>query len=627
MSATAVPMRLALVGNPNSGKTALFNQLTGSRQKVANYAGVTVERKEGRLVAPSGRQYAVLDLPGAYSLHPASLDEAIARDVCRGFYPGEPAPDALVCVIDATNLRLHLRFVLEVREIGKPMIVALNMADAARRRGIQIDVDALQRELGVPVIETVAVRRGGATALVEALDRFDIATAPPRKRLAAHDHDGDVEMEALHAETRRLLSLAVTMPRRTARIDDALDRWLLHPVFGLMALAVVMFLIFQAVYAWATPMMDAIEAVTGWLGAQVGSALPEGPLNSLLVDGIIAGVGGVIVFLPQILILFAFILALEESGYLPRAAFLLDRMMAAAGLSGRSFIPLLSSFACAIPGIMATRSIQDPRDRLATILVAPLMTCSARLPVYALLIGAFIPQQQVWGVFNLQGLVLFALYMAGILSALVVSWVMKKWRRDKSEHPLLLELPSYRLPHPRDLLIGLYERAMIFLKRVGGIILALTVLLWFLLSFPAAPADAVGPAIDYSFAGRIGHAMTAIFAPIGFNWQICIALIPGMAAREVAVSSLATVYALSAADDEAAAQALSPLIADGWSLATALSLLVWFIYAPQCISTLATIRRETNSWKHVAISAGYLFALAYLASLVTYQVAVALGAG
>ncbi|TKR33059.1 ferrous iron transport protein B [Luteimonas gilva] len=629
MSAAAVPLRLALVGNPNSGKTALFNLLTGSRQKVANYAGVTVERKEGRLVAPSGRQYAILDLPGAYSLHPASLDEAIARDVCRGFYPGEPAPDALVCVVDATNLRLHLRFVLELREIGKPMVVALNMADAARRRGIEIDIAALQRELGVPVVETVAVRRGGAKALVEALDWMGADAQPPQKKLSERHGAaaGAEEAQDLHAETRRLLSLAVTMPRRTARIDDALDRWLLHPVFGLLALAAVMFLIFQAVYAWATPMMDAIDAGTAALGAWVSTTLPEGPLNSLLADGIIAGVGGVIVFLPQILILFAFILALEESGYLPRAAFLLDRMMAAAGLSGRSFIPLLSSFACAIPGIMATRSIQDPRDRLATIMVAPLMTCSARLPVYALLIGAFIPQQKVWGVFNLQGLVLFALYMAGILSALMVSWVMKKWRRDKSEHALLLELPSYRLPHPRDLLIGLYERAMIFLKRVGGIILALTILLWFLLSFPAAPPDAVGPAIDYSFAGRIGHAMTAVFAPVGFNWQICIALIPGLAAREVAVSSLATVYALSAANDEAAAQALSPLIANGWSLATALSLLVWFIYAPQCISTLATIRRETNSWKQVAISAGYLFGLAYLASFVTYQVAVALGAG
>ncbi|MEQ4575486.1 MAG: ferrous iron transport protein B [Gammaproteobacteria bacterium] len=616
---SASTLRLALVGNPNCGKTALFNQLTGSKQKVANYAGVTVERKEGHFRAPSGREFAVLDLPGAYSLQPASLDEAVSRDVIRGFYPGEPAPDVLVCVVDATNLRLHLRFALELRELGRPMVVALNMMDAARRRGIVVDRLALERALGVPVVETVAVRRNGAHALVEMLDGLSPAQSAPQVEPPA---DGNY-----HAMVRGILAEAVTMPSRTSRVDDALDRWLLHPVFGLVSLAVVMFLIFQAVYAWATPLMDLIDAGTSALGGWVGGVLPEGPLNSLLVDGVIAGVGGVIVFLPQILILFAFILALEESGYLPRAAFLLDRLMASAGLSGRSFIPLLSSFACAVPGIMSTRSIQDPRDRLATILVAPLMTCSARLPVYALLIGAFIPQKTVWGVFNQQGLVLFGLYAAGIASALLVSWTMKKWRRDKGEHPLLLELPSYRLPHPRDLALGLWERAMIFLKRVGGIILALTILLWFLLSFPGAPPDATLPAIDYSFAGRIGHAMAVVFAPLGFNWQICIALIPGMAAREVAVSSLATVYALSAADDDAAAQALSPLIHDGWSLATALSLLVWYIYAPMCISTLATIKRETNSWKQMAYAATYLFAMAYLASLVTYQVAKALGAG
>ena len=612
--------RLALVGNPNSGKTALFNQLTGSRQKVANYTGVTVERKEGRMRGPSGREYAVLDLPGAYSLQPASLDEAITRDLCRGFYPGEAAPDALVCVVDATNLRLHLRFALEVRELGKPMIVALNMVDAARRRGIEIDVPALEKALGVPVVETIAVRRNGAKALVERID----ALVP---QLASLPVQAPVADEDLHAQVRDILATAVRMPARTAKIDDALDRWLLHPVFGLLTLAVVMFLIFQAVYAWATPLMDGIEAAFAWLGPVVAAALPEGPLSSLLVDGIIAGVGGVLVFLPQILILFAFILALEESGYLPRAAFLLDRMMAAAGLSGRSFIPLLSSFACAVPGIMSTRSIQDPRDRLATILVAPLMTCSARLPVYALLIGAFIPAKTVWGMFNQQGLVLFGLYLAGILSALVMSWTMKKFRRDKSEHPLMLELPSYRVPHPRDLLVGLYERAMIFLKRVGGIILALTILLWFLLSFPGAPENATMPAIDYSYAGQLGHWMAVIFAPLGFNWQICIALIPGMGAREVAVSSLATIYALSAADDDAAIQALTPVISDGWTLATGLSLMVWFIYAPMCISTLATIKRETNSWKQMAFATVYLFGAAYLAALVTYQLAVALGAG
>ena len=619
MSAPAT-LRIALVGNPNSGKTALFNQLTGSRQKVANYTGVTVERKEGRLRAPSGREFAVLDLPGAYSLQPASLDEAITRDLCRGFYPGEAAPDVLLCVIDATNLRLHLRFALELRELGKPMIVALNMVDAAERRGIQIDVPALEQALGVPVVETVAVRRNGAHALVERLDAMVPHLDAPRVAAVAGEAD-------YHAQVRGILSAAVSMPTRTAKIDDALDRWLLHPVFGLMTLIVVMFLIFQAVFAWATPMMDGIEAAFGWLGEVVGANLPPGPLTSLLTDGIIAGVGGVVVFLPQILILFAFILALEESGYLPRAAFLLDRMMASAGLSGRSFIPLLSSFACAVPGIMATRSIQDPRDRLATILVAPLMTCSARLPVYALLIGAFIPQKTLWGFVSQQGLILFALYAAGIFSALVMSWVMKKWRRDKSEHPLMLELPSYRIPHPRDLAVGLYERGMIFLKRVGGIILALTILLWVLLSFPGAPENATMPAIDYSFAGQIGHAMAVFFAPLGFNWQICIALIPGMGAREVAVSSLATIYALSAADDDAAIQALTPVVANGWSLATGLSLLVWFIYAPMCISTLATIKRETNSWKQVGFATFYLFAAAYVAALVTYQVTVALGGG
>jgi ferrous iron transport protein B len=633
MSEAAIkPLRLALVGNPNCGKTALFNLLTGSRQKVANYAGVTVERKEGRLQTPAGRRLTLLDLPGAYSFHAASLDEAVTRDICRGFYPGEPAPDLLVCVVDATNLRLHLRFALEVRELGKPMVLAVNMMDAAKRRGIEIDLDALQRELGVPVVETVAVRRDGGRALLAQLDAMADRLHPPERRMPDHADAATRIEDALHAETRRLLELAVRMPERTARVDDALDRWLLHPVAGLLTLAVVMFLIFQAVYAWATPMMDAIEAGTGWLGGLVGSSMPEGPLKSLVTDGIIAGLGGVIIFLPQILILFAFILALEESGYLPRAAFLLDRLMFKAGLSGRSFIPLLSSFACAVPGIMATRSIQDPRDRIATILVAPLMTCSARLPVYALLIAAFIPNREVGGLFNLQGLVLFGLYVAAILSALLVATAMKRWRRwkssgDSGEHALLLELPSYRMPHPRDLLIGLWERAVIFLKRVGGIILALTILLWFLLNFPGPPADAVGPAIDYSFAGRIGHAMTAVFSPLGFNWQICIALIPGLAAREVAVSSLATVYALSAADDAAAADALTPLLAQDWSLATALSLLVWYIYAPMCISTLATIKRETNSWKQMGFATFYLFALAYLASLLTYQVAVALGAG
>ncbi|HVH35329.1 ferrous iron transport protein B [Tahibacter sp. UC22_41] len=614
MSTAETALRIALVGNPNCGKTALFNLLTGSRQKVANYAGVTVERKQGRYVAPSGRVVDLLDLPGAYSLDAASPDEAITRDVCLGIAAGETRPDLLVCVADATNLRLHLRFVLEVRRLGVPVVLALNMMDAAARRGIRIDIAALERELGIPVIETVAVKRAGARALVERIDG-PLPPMPPA---------GDADLD-LHAEVRRLLAATVSMPTRTAKTDDAIDRVALHPVWGLVLLGVLMFLIFQSVFSWAEPLMDGIENGIKALGAWSVASLPEGPLRSLLADGVFAGLGSVLVFLPQILILFLFILALEESGYLPRAAFLLDRLMFKAGLSGRSFIPLLSSFACAIPGIMATRSIQDPRDRLATIMVAPLMTCSARLPVYTLLIAAFIPQRTVAGLFNLQGIVLFALYVAGIVSALAVAFVIKRLRRDRSEHALLLELPSYRWPHPRDLAIGLWERAWIFLKRVGGIILALTVLLWFLSSFPAPPEGATGPAIDYSFAGRIGRALEFVFAPVGFNWQICIALIPGLAAREVAVSALGTVYALSGSDDTIAAE-LGPLIAGQWPLATALSLLVWYIFAPQCISTLAVIRRETNSWRNVWIAAGYLFALAYAASFITYQIARALTA-
>lgn len=608
---SAASLQVALVGNPNCGKTALFNRLTGSRQKVANYAGVTVERKAGELRTPSGQHVRLLDLPGAYSLGATSPDEAITRDVCLGLMAGETKPDLLVCVADATNLRLHLRFVLEVRALGLPMILALNMCDAAARRGITIDRARLEAMLGVPVVETIAVRADGVGKLLEKID----GALPP---LSSASTPAD-----LHAEVRHLIASAVTMPRRTAALDDRLDRWALHPVGGLLMLSIVMFLIFQAVFSWAAPLQDGIDAGIAYAAAELRSAMPDNTLRSLLVDGMLLGAGSVVVFLPQILLLFLFILVLEESGYLPRAAFLLDRLMIGAGLTGRSFIPLLSSFACAVPGIMAARTIQDPRDRLATILVAPLMTCSARLPVYALLIGAFIPERTVGGVFNLQGLVLFALYVAGIVSALAVAYVMKLVRRDKAEHSLLLELPSYRLPHVTDVLIGLWERASIFLKRVGGIILTLTVLLWFLSTYPVAPEGFVGAAIDYSYAGRIGKAMEALFAPIGFNWQICIALIPGLAAREVAVSSLATVYAVSATGDEAAGQLL-PLIAAQWSLATALSLIVWYVFAPQCVSTLAVIRRETQSWKIVALATGYLFALAYGASWITFRIASAL---
>jgi ferrous iron transport protein B len=604
-------LRIALVGNPNCGKTALFNQLTGGRQKVANYAGVTVERKEGRFTAPSGRVLQLLDLPGTYSFDATSPDEQITRDVLEGNYPGEAVPDLIVCVADATNLRLHLRFVLEVKRLGRPVVLALNMMDAARRRGIVIDVPELSRRLGIPVVETIAVKRDGVTALIAQVDG-EIPQAAPAQ-------PDDAESRAdLHAQVRELMAAAVTMPRATSEIDDALDRWALHPVFGLAILAVVMFLVFQAVYAAGKPMTDLIGDGFGWLGEHATAWMPAGPLQSLLVDGVFGGLGTVIGFLPEILVLFFFILVLEESGYLPRAAFLLDRLMVSVGLTGRSFIPLLSSFACAIPGIMGTRSITDPRDRLSTILVAPLMTCSARLPVYALLIGAFIPTRRVLGIFNMQGLVLFALYAAGVLGAMAVGWVMKKMRRDRSEHALLMELPSYRLPKPRDVALGLWERGTIFLKRLTGVILGLTVLMWFLSTFPSPPAGATGPAIDYSFAGYMGRGLQFIFAPLGFNWQISVSLIPAFAARETAVAALATVYAVGGegADGAGLAQAL----AANFSLASALALLVWFAFAPQCMSTLAVIRRETNSWRNVGISFGYMFVVAYAASFLTYQI-------
>jgi ferrous iron transport protein B len=612
-SLATTPLSLALVGNPNCGKTALFNRLTGSRQKVANYAGATVERKEGFFVLPSGRHARVLDLPGAYSLNATSPDEAVTRDVCLGLHPQESCPDLLLCVADATNLRLHLRFVLELKRLGRPMVLALNMADAAERRGIRIDKEALERELGLPVIETIAVRKRGAAALIEALDGH----LPPAPEKLAEDAD-------LHAETRRLITATVSMPNVTNPLDAAIDRWVLHPVIGLIILAAVMLVVFQSVYAWAGPFSDGIEAGMGALGGFVGEHMPEGLLHSLIVDGVIAGVGGVLVFLPQILILFFFILILEESGYLPRAAFLLDRFMVGAGLSGRAFIPMLSSFACAIPGIMATRSIPNPRDRFLTILVAPMMTCSARLPVYALLIGAFIPDRMVGGFFNLQGLTLFALYMAGIFGALAVSWAARFFGHHNQEQALMMEIPAWRLPNPNDVLLGLKERGMIFLRRAGTLILALSILLWFLSTFPTPPADWARPAIEYSFAGHIGRALAFFFEPIGFNWQICVALIPGLAAREVAVAGLASVYAIAGAGETETEHLLSTALSNQWTLATAFSLLAWYVFAPQCMATLSVVRRETSSWRATAIWAGLLTGLAYGAAFLTYHITVAL---
>jgi ferrous iron transport protein B len=613
---------VALVGNPNCGKTALFNLLTGSRQKIANYAGVTVERKEGTLHTSSGQSVRVLDLPGSYSLNPSSIDEQVVCDVLFGRRPGEPAPDLLVAVVDATNLRQHLRFVLGLKRLGRPLIVALNMVDLARRRGLDIDTAALARELGLPVVETVAVRADGSRRLAERVEREVQLLRPLTSPAVAAIQSNTLDD---HREVQRIL-VGIGAHRATAMtLSDRIDRVLLHPVLGVAILAVVLFLIFQAVFSWAQPVMNAIDAGVSQVGAWLTATLPAGPLRSLLTDGIIAGVGSVLVFLPQIIVLFFFILLLEDSGYLPRAAFLLDRLMGGVGLSGRSFIPLLSSFACAIPGIMATRTIPSARDRLVTIMVAPLMTCSARLPVYALLIAAFIPPMTVGRFFELQGLVLFALYVAGIGGAMLVAWLLKLATSRRSIQALQMELPAYHRPSLRNLRIGLWQRVEIFLTRVGTIILSLMVVLWFLSSFPAPPPGAQGPAIEYSLAGHLGAGLAVIFAPIGFNWQICIALVVGLAAREVAVGALGTVYALSAAKQDVAGD-LIPMISSEWGLATALALLAWYVFAPQCLSTLAVVKRETNSWRYPLIMAGYMFLLAYLAAGATYHLARTFGA-
>ena len=612
---------VALVGNPNCGKTALFNVLTGSRQKVANYAGVTVERKEGALLTPSGSRVRILDLPGAYSLDPLTPDEQVTADVLLGRRAGESAPDFVVCVTDATNLRQNLRLVLSLKRLGLPMVVALNMTDIARRKGIVIDAERLGRELGVPVVETVGVKASGAKRLIEMLESAAIPVRAAGKFDWRTPTSADIAQD--QAEVRRILTAVGAARIDGVAFSDKLDAVVLHPVAGPLILAAILFLVFQAVFAWAQVPMDAIKAGVDALAGWLGHVMPDSLLKGLLVNGVLAGVGSVFVFLPQIIILFFFILMLEDSGYLPRAAFLLDRLMGSVGLSGRAFIPLLSSFACAIPGVMATRTIQNPRDRLATIMIAPLMTCSARLPVYALIIGAFIPQRTLWGGLQLQGMVLFALYLVGVASAMAVAYVLKRAGAGARLQTLMLELPVYHWPNLRNLTIGLWQRVEIFLSRVGTIILALMVILWALSSFPTPPPGATGPAIQYSIAGHLGAWLAVIFKPIGFNWQISIALVPGLAAREVAVGALGTVYALSATGENVSG-ALTPLITHSWSLPTALSLLAWYVFAPQCLSTLATVKRETNSWRYPIIMAAYLFALAYLGSFITFRVATAL---
>ncbi|WP_315743741.1 MULTISPECIES: ferrous iron transport protein B [unclassified Bradyrhizobium] len=618
-------MHVALVGTPNSGKTSLFNALTGSRQKVANYPGVTVERKEGAFVTPQGRQVSVVDLPGTYSLRGRSPDEEITRDFVLGRATGEILPDLVLCVADSTNLRLTIRLLLELKSTGRPLALVLNMFDIAKRRGVTVDVPKLSEALGVPVVTSIAVRKGGTADLLQLTDEL-LAQSPSPDRQNTWRPLTVSELRATQREADRIIASAVTLPERPDTWTGRIDAVVLHPVGGLFILLLILFVMFQAVFAWAQPLMQLLSAAFDAAGQLVHDQLPEGLLQSFLQNGVISGVGSVIVFLPQIVIIFLFILLLEDFGYMARAAFLMDRIMGGAGLHGRAFIPLLSSFACAIPGIMATRVIDNRRDRLTTILIAPLMTCSARIPVYTLIISAFIPPTQVWGFANLQGLVMFGLYAAGIVSALLMSFLIKFFMmRDYQPAPFMLELPDYKMPRLRSIAIGVYTRAKMFLQRAGTTIFAMMVLIWFLASFPQPPTGATEPAINYSLAAMIGQAIAPLLSPIGFNWQIAVALVPGMAAREVAVAALGTVYAIEGGKE--AAEQIGQVLAAKWSLATALSLLAWYIFAPQCASTLAVIRRETGSWRWMAITFGYMLALAYAASFATYHIAVAMGAG
>ena len=617
-------MHLALVGTPNSGKTALFNALTGSRQKVANYPGVTVERKEGGFVTPRGRQVSVVDLPGTYSLRGRSPDEEITRDVVLGRTAGEAVPDLVLCVADSTNLRLTIRLVLELKRTGRPLMLVLNMFDIATRRGVTVDVERLSEALGIPVVTSIAVRKGGTAELLRRTDEIAAQSAPLQEN--RWQPLSVAELRATQREADRIIAATVSLPAKPDTWAARVDAVVLHPVAGLAILAAILFVMFQAVFAWAQPLMELLSAAFAALGQLVHNTLPAGLLQSFLQNGVISGVGSVIVFLPQIIIIFLFILLLEDFGYMARAAFLMDRIMGGAGLHGRAFIPLLSSFACAIPGIMATRVIDNRRDRLTTILIAPLMTCSARIPVYTLIISAFIPAEQIWGWADLRGLVMFGLYAVGIASALGVSFLIKFFMlRDYAPAPFMLELPDYKMPRLKSIAIGVYTRAKMFLQRAGTTIFSMMVLIWFLASFPPPPAGAEGPAINYSLAAMIGKTIEPLLAPLGFNWQIAVALIPGMAAREVAVAALGTVYAIEGGKE--AAEQIGQVLATKWSLATALSLLAWYIFAPQCASTLAVIRRETGSSKWMAVTFGYMLALAYVASLATYHIALAFGAG
>jgi ferrous iron transport protein B len=635
--------RVAIVGSPNSGKSSLFNRLTGLRQKVANYPGVTVEKKVGSCELPSGRRLEVVDLPGTYSLAPRSPDEAIVRDVLEGrCEPGEIA-DRVVAVVDATNLERQLYLALQILATGRPAILVLNLIDAAETQGIRIDVKAMERLLGVPVLAVSAKTGRGIDGLRTALDSgangngHHAATLANGNGYGNGDHangNGHRLTMAQALDPARGYQTVEEIVRQVVRrvpgrspVRTRLDRVLTHRVLGPILFVLFMGAVFQSIYAWAQPAMDALSAAFGWLGGAAHSALPAGPVRSLLVDGVIAGAGTVAAFLPQLAILFFFIALMEDTGYMARAAFIMDRVMGAVGLPGRAFLPLLSSFACAIPGIMATRTIENRNDRLATIMIAPLMTCSARLPVYALLIGAFIPDRYVLGIVNLRGLTLLSLYLFGIVVALGTAWVLKRTVLRGPRPLYVMELPPYRMPSWRSVLITIKNRCLLFMQRAGTVIVAVSLVLWFLASYPVSPPGTPpGKALEHSFAGQLGRAIEPAIRPLGFDWKMGVGLISSVAAREVMISTMATVYSLDGTRDPSASlRETLPKVKDErtglpvYTPLVAISLMVFFALACQCMSTVAVARRETNSWKWPIFMLVFMNAIAWMASFLVFQ--------
>ncbi|MEQ1921251.1 MAG: ferrous iron transport protein B [Pyrinomonadaceae bacterium] len=642
-------LTIALAGNPNAGKTTLFNSLTGLKQKVANYPGVTVERKEGAWTL-EGKTVNLIDLPGLYSLDATSLDEQIASDIIRGLQAGVPKPDAIIAVVDATNLERNLYLVTQMFEFGVPVVVALTMIDVFEKQGHEIDIEMLAAQLKTPVVAVNAKSGRGTQELAEKVagvigttpeipyeyNQEDPNSGPHGKIFARYNFIANVVQESVwHSD------------HQSHRITDKIDRVLTHKFFGLVILVAILLLVFQTIFSWASLPMDLLEKGFGAVGDFVKAEMPPGMLTDLLVDGIIAGVGGVVVFLPQILLLFLFISLLEDSGYMARAAFLLDKLMSRVGLHGKAFLPLISSFACAIPGIMATRTIESRRDRFATIMIAPFMSCSARLPVYTLMIGAFFGGKYVLGFVSVGALLMLIMYSIGIIVAIIVAAILKRTLLKAPPPPFLMELPPYRLPNLRTVLQNMITRAWLFLKRAGTVILAISIILWALMYFPTrqlGPDSARECGVEtvaecfpseqlkISYAGQLGHAIEPVIKPLGFDWKIGVALIASFAAREVLVSTLSIIYNVGKDENEESETLISAVrdakTDDGkpaWTPLTALTLMVFFVLAMQCMSTIAVVRRETNSWSWPLFMTGYMTALAYIAALITYQGGKALG--